>query len=370
MAWMRLHEAAEKIPDLLIQGKVSFNFDGIPLRAKNLSLKRKMNLLRAGLDGILKSNRLQGLPPIIQIEPTNICNLKCPLCPSGSGSLARPKGFMSMDTFHRILDEVEEVLIAMYLFCFGEPFMHKKLHQMIRECSTRNILTLTSTNGHYVQTLDDALKIVDTQLTVLIIALDGSTQEIYGTYRRGGDIEKVKNCISLIERAKTLRHSSLPYTAVRSVVTHDNENDLANIERLAEELGVNMFTCKSLGCMTHSNDFKEYEPLKRDVRRFEYAGASRISKRLVKCPFAFRQPIVFWDGTVVGCEYDHLTEKAFGKVGEQPFHKIWNSNNAIELRRSIRERRNRPKFCTNCPYQDRVQKGTYLMCKELRPLVS
>jgi radical SAM protein with 4Fe4S-binding SPASM domain len=370
MSWMRLNEAAQKIPDLLIRGKFSFNFDGIPLRAKKLSLKKKTNLLKAGFDEMLKSNRLRGLPPIIQIEPTNICNLNCPLCPSGSHSLARPKGFMSMETFHRLLDELGEVLVAMYLFCFGEPFMHKKLDRMIKECSIRNILTLTSTNGHYIQTLDDALKVVDAQLTVLIIALDGSTQEIYEAYRKTGDIEKVKNCISLIERAKTLRNSKFPYTAVRSVVTRDNENDLANIERLAEELGVNMFTYKSLGCLTHCNDFKEYEPLKKDVRRFEYSGASRKSKKPVQCPFAFRQPIIFWDGTVVGCEYDHLSENAFGKAGEQSFREIWNSNNAMELRRSIRERQNRPKFCVNCPYQDRVQKGTHLICKELRPLVS
>ena len=367
MAWMRIHEAAVKIPDLLIHGKVSFNFDGIPLMAEKLSLGRKMNLLKAGFNEMLKSNDLYGLPPILQIEPTNICNLKCPLCPSGSNSLTRPKGFMAMETFDRILDEMEDVLIAVYLFCFGEPFMHKKLDQMIQECSTRNILTLTSTNGHYIQTLDDALKIVDAQLTVLIIALDGSTQEIYGTYRKAGDIEKVKNCISLIERAKARRNSRFPYTAVRSVVTRENENDLVNIERVAKELGANMFTYKSLGCLTQDHGFKEFEPLEKDFRRFEYSSDSRLSKMPVQCPFAFRQPIVFWDGTVVGCEYDHLTEKAFGKVEEQSFREMWNSNNARELRRSIRKWKNRPHFCVNCPYQDRVQKGTYLMCKELRP---
>lgn len=370
MSWTKIPEALAKLPELLVKGRLSFDFDGIPLIAENLSPKKKTNLIKVGLDHMLRSNRAHGLPPIIQIEPTNICNLKCPLCPSGTHSLPRPTGLMSLKTFYRIFDELEDVLIAVYLFCFGEPFMNKELPRMIEACSTRNILTLTSTNGHFLQTLDDALRIVDAGLSVLIIALDGSTQEVYQAYRKGGDIEKVKNCISLIEKAKAYRKSMFPYTAVRCVVTRDNEHDLPNVEMLAVDSGVNMFTYKSLGCLVRSNEFKDYEPREKNMSRFEYAGSQRITKRLIQCPFAFRQPIFLWDGTVVGCEYDYEMEMAFGKIGEKKFSEIWNSPKALKLRRSIRERRNRPNFCVRCPYQDRVLKGTYLMCKELRPLGS
>jgi radical SAM protein with 4Fe4S-binding SPASM domain len=366
MAWMKTPEALTRLPEILIQGRLSFNFDGIPLIAERLSLQKKMNLMRVGMDGLFQSNYAHGLPPIIQVEPTNICNLKCPICPTGSNSLKRSKGFMSLGTFQRILDDLGDVLIAVYLFCFGEPFMNKDLPKMIEMCASRNILTLASTNGNYLQTLDEALRVVDAGLTTLIIAIDGSTQEIYQRYRQGGDIEKVKRCTSLIEEAKASRGSRFPYAAIRCVVTSENQEDLPNLERLARDLGVDMFTYKSLGCLTGSDKFKAYEPSEQSMRRFEYSGSSGNSRRLTQCPFPFRQPIVFWDGTVVGCEYDHDLDMAFGKIGERNFIDIWNSPNALKLRHSIRKEHNQPGFCCNCPYQNRAKEGTALYNKELR----
>jgi radical SAM protein with 4Fe4S-binding SPASM domain len=275
---------------------------------------------------------------------------------------------MSFKTFQKILDELDDVLIAVYLFCFGEPFMNRELLQMIRACTDRNILTLTSTNGHFIQSLDEALKVVDAGLTTLIFAVDGSTQDIYQRYRKGGDIEKVKRCIANIEEAKVRRGSLFPYTVFRSVITRHNQDDCPHLEKLASDLGVNMLAYKSLGCLTHDDAFREYEPYERNTQRFEYAGSSRISRGLITCPFAFRQPIVFCDGTVVGCEYDHDRDMSFGNVREQTFSHIWNSRNAVKLRRSIITRSDRPRFCGQCPYQDRVQNGAKLFSKEIRPL--
>ena len=42
----------------------------------------------------------------MMIEPTDVCNLKCPLCPSGNGKLKRAKGFMDFSLFKKIIDEI------------------------------------------------------------------------------------------------------------------------------------------------------------------------------------------------------------------------------------------------------------------------
>jgi len=366
MALMKIPEALAKLPGLLVQGRLSFDFDGVPLIAEQLSSQKKLNLIRVGMDMILRSNRVHGLPPTILVEPTNICNLKCPLCPTGIGSIKRQKGFMSFETFQKILDDLGDVLISLCLFGFGEPFMNQEILRMIEACTAHNILTITTTNGHYLQTLDDALRIVDAGLTAMIIAIDGSTQKIYQTYRKLGDVEKVKRCTALMEKAKVRRGSGLPYTALRCVVTRENEEDLPNLERLACDLGVNMFTYKTLGGLIHNEEFRDYEPSRENMRRFEYLGSSRISRPPIQCHSPFRQPIVFWDGTVVGCECDYNLEMPLGRIGEQSFTEIWNSHRVLELRNSIRKG-TRPKFCHRvCPYQDCVQDSTYLSCKELR----
>ena len=45
-------------------------------------------------------------PFTILIEPANICNLKCPLCATGSGTLKRDKGMISNDDYLTLLNKI------------------------------------------------------------------------------------------------------------------------------------------------------------------------------------------------------------------------------------------------------------------------
>jgi len=364
LAWMNLQDGLVRLPGLLAAGRVSYTFDGIPLRARGMSLRKRWNLVRCGLDTLLGRKVMSGLPPTVQVEPTNICNLKCPLCPTGSDIMTRPKGSMSMETFQKILDELGDVLVTVVLYCWGEPFLNPDLPRMIAACTERGILTVTSTNGHCLQSLEEALAVVDAGLSGLVVAIDGSNQDIYETYRKTGDVDKVKRCAMLIEEAKARRGAALPYTDLRVVVTRQNEDDVPNIEKLARRFGFNMFSYKTLGCLTHSGEFDDYAAS--DVLARRHGGAAG-GGRLVQCNFPFRQPTIFWDGTVVGCEFDYNLEMPFGKVGERPFMELWNSEPAVALRRSIRQGPRRPDFCGLCPYTERGSLGTVLLCKELRP---
>ena len=49
-----------------------------------------------------------GYPYVLQIEPTNLCNLLCPLCPAGKKELQRPLRHMSLREFQSLTDDVEK----------------------------------------------------------------------------------------------------------------------------------------------------------------------------------------------------------------------------------------------------------------------
>ena len=369
MAWMTKFQALGKLPGLLVRGRFSYEFDGVPLVLERIPFEKTINLLKCGLDTIMPFDRHLGLPPSIQVEPTNICNLKCPLCPTGLKYGAQEKGFMSLQMFRTILKELGDSLISVILYGWGEPFLNRGLPDMIAECTARNILTITSTNGNCELNIEDALRIVDAGLSVLVIALDGSNQEIYQRYRRGGDVEKVKRFASLIQEAKNRRGSEYPYTNLRAVVTRENEEDLPNLEKIAHTLGMNMFSGKSVGDFTVNAPFKTFEPLRKNMRRYGKEGKTGRRKPLFKCPYPFRQPTIFWDGTLVGCEFDYSLQMPWGKIKEQNFVEIWNNSKAKRLRTSIKNGRGRPDFCTRCPYQDRVRDNCVLSTKELRPII-
>lgn len=371
MAWMNVHRAIGKIPRLLWPGEFAFDFGGMPVVCQRLSWHQRWNLLVLGLYMMRRGERNLALPPIIQIEPTNVCNLRCPLCPSGNRTMARAAGFMEMSVFRQVLDELEGSLLAVMLYSWGEPLLHPQFAEMVKICSERRLVSMTSTNGNALSTLDQALALVDAGLGYLVVAIDGSTQELYGKYRHGGNLEAAKQCLRLVEQAKAIRRSAYPYTNFRAVVGSHNENDIAELEKLARGLGANMFSCKTIGSLIDSPRFGSYVADQEKHRRF-YSGhqADVDSPQPPCCPFPFRQPTVFWDGTVVACEFDYHLSRPLGKIGKSSLRGMWNGRHAMARRAALR-RGVKEGFCQHCPYRQSTDDNkNILFSLELRPAVA
>ena len=129
-----------------------------------------------------------GSPPVVMIEPTNICNLQCPLCPSGNGTLKREKGYMYFDVFKKIVDDIYKTAFMVVLWNQGEPYLNKEFSKMVKYASDRGLFTLVSTNGNIDY---DAEEVVNSGLDSMIVSLDGTTQESYNKYRINGKLDKV-----------------------------------------------------------------------------------------------------------------------------------------------------------------------------------
>jgi len=359
MAWMNIKEALYKIPDLLFNNRFYYISEGIPITVTGMSQKKKINLIKCGLQKLLSSPFAFNFPPVIHVEPTNMCNLKCRLCPTGDNLITREKGYMRKETFYRILDELGDYLITVILYGWGEPLLHKDFPEFVRACTERNIFTTTSTNGQFIQSIDEALSLVDSGLTGINIAIDGSSEEIYKkTFRSAGEFEKIKRCASLIAEAKRIRNKKNPCTNLRIVVTHQNSDDIQNVEKLARELEADIFTCKKLINQSCSENFITYLP---------DSGINKPlnKKPLFKCIFPFREPKIFWDGTVVGCDIDYNVELPFGKIGEKKFKDIWNSPNALKLRKAVLTKKSYPDFCRRCHYMTTDQGECFISHKKL-----
>jgi hypothetical protein len=71
---------------------VSLTFDAVEFVWKGLPQKKydnfmKMRHMQASPDCFT----VDGYPYMIQLEPTNRCNLKCPRCPAGTNPTGRPR---------------------------------------------------------------------------------------------------------------------------------------------------------------------------------------------------------------------------------------------------------------------------------------
>ncbi len=49
---------------------------------------------------------LKSMPYQIDIEPTNICNLRCPLCSTGADAQTRKKTILTFENFKKLIDNI------------------------------------------------------------------------------------------------------------------------------------------------------------------------------------------------------------------------------------------------------------------------
>ena len=114
---------------------------------KNFLTKEKIeNFLLARQEEKEKKLILKSRPYKVMIEPTNSCNLGCPICPTGLKIKSRDKGIIKLEQFKKFIDQIKNKTIELYLQNWGEPTLSKQLPEMISYASSQGLWMNLSTN--------------------------------------------------------------------------------------------------------------------------------------------------------------------------------------------------------------------------------
>ena len=133
--------------DIALRGKYDFEYDLMPCHSSNMSSAKRFNLVRAGGNLFHRKLRPWSMPIHMAIELTNFCNLSCPVCPTGDGTLKRKALAMDPALFERLMNEAGPYLLTSTLWGWGEPLLHPEINDILRLQQGRGINTLLSTNG-------------------------------------------------------------------------------------------------------------------------------------------------------------------------------------------------------------------------------
>ena len=287
-----------------------------------------------------------GSPPIVMIEPTNICNLKCPLCPTGNNTLKRSKGYMSFEVFRKIIDEIHSTAFMVVLWNQGEPYLNKDFSKMVKYASDRGLFTLVSTNGN----IDfDAEEIVNSGLDSMIVSLDGTTQETYNKYRINGKLDKVIKGVKEIVAAKKKLNKKSPLLRWQFMVMKHNEHEIEEIKKMASELGVDNLELKSVQIYS-KEDVQTFLPENPKYRRYKVNGDNFELKFGIKnrCRRIWTNAVVNWDGEVAICCFDKDGDFKVGNVKDSTLTQLWKNQNIMKVRNRILKNRKQIPICRNC----------------------
>ena len=320
----------------------------------NYTRKRLMNSSLVFVSRIFKIKRVFGSPEQIVIEPTNVCDLKCPLCPVGSGAMKRKRGFMPLENFKKILDEIAPCAYNLVLTSYGEPFLNKEIIKMIAYAKKKKLIVSVVTNGQQIDA--DAISgMIDARLDRLVISLDGICQASYEKYRIGGDLSKVIEAIKAIVERKRESESAFPLIVIQCLITKYNEDEIGQVKDMAKRLSANVLIFKK-ACNINSfpKDIRQmqgYLPENIAYRAYRVKDGvvswNSDKKNINFCGMAWNYPAIAWDGSLFPCciSYDDLV---MGNVLETGFEKAWNSKKFIEFRRRLCENKQSIPECSNC----------------------
>ena len=323
----------------------------------NHPLSSVANYIRVKGGIALKSAHAWGYPIHIIIEPVNLCNLKCPLCPTGIGTLSRPKGMMTLSQFQKIIDEIKGYVLRLEIAGMGEPFINPDLCRMIRYAVDAGIWVHLDTNVILINTEEKVRDLIDSGLGLLNMSIDGSTQETYEKYRVGGDLETVVRNLKAIIAQKRHRGVACPEIVCQVVVTRNNENEIDEIRRMMDALGVDRVVTKrvTLALVRDPRAYRIPEKLKdrfipQSVRSKQGTNMQEVNYSN-GCSALYKNAFIYWNGDVSTCCHDADGENFMGNIFEAgSFSKVWNSSHYRKLRHQVNTNiREAEPLCSICP---------------------
>jgi len=298
------------------------------LATRYFSWRKFWNVIRVETQLRFAKRIIWGSPYEWEIDTTNICQLKCPLCHTGKGTIHRDQGVMDFDLFTKVVDQIKHSCLWLTLYSWGEPFLNQRVHEYIEYAHKQKIATIISSNLNKPLTPLMAEQVIRSGLDVMIVSLDGITQDVYEVYRVNGHLDRVLENLRLLDQKKRELGSKTPYIEWQFIVMRQNEHQLEEAKALAGELGVDSLVFKKVDFPHGEDDSAEAERwlprqhpeyLREDPFYKPYQEDGQVCWRL------WRSAVVNWDGGFAPCCY--LTDKTqdFGDLNDFSVKKVWNN---------------------------------------------
>ena len=288
----------------------------------------------------LRPTRVFAGPTNVLIEPTNICNLKCPGCPTGAGILTRDKGMMSLEHFKKITDMLSPSLERIMLWNYGEPFLNPRSFDMISYAREKGIEVTVSTNGHYLRNNVD--KVVEAQPTKIMVSIDGASQESYDEYRKNGAFFQVMESLQELCEKRT----SDIFVELQFIVMRHNEHEIDIIKTIGEEWGVDRVAIKNVWFLDQRLK-AEYAHLVPKNKKYQ-----RKLEGMGNCIKPWYHMVIQWDGDVAPCCFDANNTMHLGNILKDGLDGVWKGEKMKQFRKDMRKQiagENVHPICRTCP---------------------
>ncbi len=263
----------------------------------------------------------------IYIEPTNVCNLKCPFC--ATNILNRQRGFAEFHMVKKVIDELDQhQLYPRITFSGeGEPFLNKQIVEFVKYAKLKGFNISIINNGTML-TEDLSRELVKSGLNRIQFSIDSINKFEYDSLR----VSKIKNKSyyykAILNILKFIRINyelnGNTFVSISSVQTSLNQN-LTSFDDFWNSVGVNNIFYAPLSTLQGNSPMEEAKE--------KYFVGDIHSKQVCMIPFTNIK--INCDGDVNICTHDFHNIYPIGNVCDQSIVEIWNGKKAKKLRRAL-----------------------------------
>jgi len=226
----------------------------------------------------------------------------------------RELGYMDVEVFKKLVDEISTYPIAfLRIIGRGEPSLHPELKQMMEYLKNKQIKVEFCTNGVLFEKYSMS-EILDWNIDLLDISVDGVDKNSYNKIRRNGDYDSLKNNIALFYNTRNSLKKKTPKISIRNVI-------FPGIGRkLIEEFRNKWLTISDFVI------FNRLTPICNSVPKFD---------KISRCKGdIFFSAYIRWDGRIAKCPHQGIyeDEEYLGDLHKHELQHIWKNKQVQDHR--------------------------------------
>lgn len=264
----------------------------------------------------------------VTIEPNNICNLKCIMCPYQR--MKRKKETMSLVLFKKIVDEAKELgCKEIHLTQYNEPFTDKLLFKRLSYIREKGMKSSFYSNAMLLDSVKRE-KLLKAPADLIRFSIDGIKKETQESIRKGSNYEMVVENVTSLYKERNKAGQKLPIIEVFFTFLENNKNEAKEFQRFWKD------KC----------DFISIYPAdSRESNKF--VGINYKKLKPYPC-FNPKRITVLSNGKVTLCCIDMDGGIVLGDLKKQSLKEIFNSKRYKEIYESQLKRECKIPLCLGC----------------------
>ena len=261
-----------------------------------------------------EKREIREYPLLVDLELSSICNLHCPMCPTGTKEYKSKvtKGLMGFELAKKIIDEVVGKVFALRLSLVGEPTLNPRLLDVIKYAKDKGIKEISFlTNGSKLD-MDFFKKLVTAGADWITISIDG-LDEVYNSIRKPLDFKRTLKSLGDIKKFKDQNNLIKPVIKAQGIWPAIRPNP----SRYYEVLSVLV-------------DLVAYNPL---IDYSEHDSEDNITyEDNFACSQLYQRIVVCSDGNIKMCSNDELRNEIIGNAMVQTIYDVWHGDRFNRIR--------------------------------------